>query len=629
MPPVAGAADRDRTIQEWVNEIHALMAFDLGSAARAAKSATLMYPDAPNLVALKAEILLSRGYIEDANKALKGAVSLAPLDIKANIRLVKVAIRLGRIEIARRLIKIGLAGDIGAERLARLMECLIDLGDFSLATVVLRKALKRGDDQALRQLLALAEAGLARDQSDGATPQAKWAWLCAIERLRNGKPANAETLLNTAVEAWPRYWPAWVALRGALEARGRTGDAKALEARWTKAGPQSAAAVEAGCRRRLGSRGLLFDPDEVFPVVRKDDVLGRVQSVEDLLTTDNAYLMLNPGGQTTRHAPAVAFDDRNPKPIRVTSTAPETFLASLRNPMLVGRGVVVTEDGAIIDDITPRNPEKYQARQQGEGRQFDPSSFNGGMCNIRYFDTPAFLMMGPTDQSFGDWIINFPPKLLLAEAAGLDCPIVIGDGCLPQTVDTLAALGVSGDRLIRHDAAGVSVFAKLYAPSWPMMERLQHIIDPFAVYRRAVLPAPAGPGPRLYLSREGIGNRRLANEPQVRALFERRGFTVVHPERLNFRQIQETFANPSCVAGPYGSALLNLVFSNRQASCLFLAAPEPELFIREAVTWLGALDLRFGYVRGQSLEGAGDEAWEVSIELVEQALNQILDFAEA
>jgi capsular polysaccharide biosynthesis protein len=238
---------------------------------------------------------------------------------------------------------------------------------------------------------------------------------------------------------------------------------------------------------------------------------------------------------------------------------------------------------------------------------------------VRTYDEPAFLLAGPHDCGFGDWIINFPPRLMLAEAARLDAKIVVSDQAIASAEPMLAALGVNPSRLIRHDTSGVSLFPRLYAPSWPMRLRLNHMPDPFAIYRRAAR-APGSERPRLYLSREGVGRRRMLNEPQVRALFERRGFRTIQPERMSFEETLELFAGPSLVAAPYGSALLNLAFASTKPPCLVIAPPEPESFLLEAISWLGAMELPFGYVRGEP----APDGWTAPLELVEAGLEALL-----
>ena len=631
MPPDDGATDHGRSVKEWASHIRDLIPVDMGAAVRAAKLATELHPEAASLASLKAEIILERGHRKDADKALNIALKLPDMDDKSRLRLIRVAIALGRLDMAVRLIRKALAAERSGEHMATLLEQLISVGDYGLAHEQRRRPFGPEPDPRLKDLFKRAAVGVARDRAWGVGPRAKRRWFKAMEQLRAGRPESAEPHFERLTRAAPPFNGAWIGLRGALSAQGRTEQAAAVADAWALAAPESATVIQTGMRRKLSPRGLLFDPLEPIPMAPKEQLLRRVASADDLKSADNAFLVLDPGGRVLEHAPAFSFDDRASQPIRVTVRTPEVFLASVRNPMLVGRGVVVTEDGVIIEDLTPGNPSKFEARLDDRGMMFDPGQFKDGLCEIRYFDTPAFLLAGPTDHSFGDWMINFPPKLALAQAAALDCPVVIAERFLPQTVDMLAALGVAPDRLIFHDGEGVSIFPKLYAPSWPMIQRLQHPEDVFDIYRRAARPGRQTPGPRLYLSREGVGKRNLTNEPEVRALFEARGFEVVHPERLSFAQTLETFANPSCVAAPYGSALLNLVFSDRTAACLVLAAPEPELFIREATSWLGALGLKFGYVRGLPLDASAvDESspWTIPLTMVSQALDQLLDLID-
>ncbi len=583
-------------------------------------------------MALKAEVLTERGNLAGAAKAFKAAIHCSAIDAKSRRRLTKVAIRMGRADAACKLIMAGLGEGPGLERLVELLEDLIEIGQFGLAHAVLETAQKQDPDPRLARLHALAVEGLARDHASGISPDGKRAWLKAMQHLVSGRPAQAELGFASIARRSPDYPHAWTGLRGALAAQDKTHEALAVEADWARAARLPPAAVQPGVRRLLSPRGLLFDPREILPVMAKETVLERVTSAEALKDADNAYLVLDPGGKTVRYEADFSFDDVNPRPISVMARSPEIFLTSVRNAILVGRGAVVTEDGVVIEDLVPREPREYLARRDAQGMVFDRRAFKDGLCAYRWFDTPAFLLAGPTDRSFGDWILNFPPKLLVAEAVKLDCPIVVTADPLPQTVDMLAALGVDPGRLIFHDELGVSIFPKLYAPSWTMLDRLNPAAGLFDIYRRAVRPSTAAPGPRLYLSRERVANRTLVNEMQMRELFERRGFQVVHPERLTFQQILETFANPSCVAGPYGSALLNLAFSNRRASCLFVGTPMPELFTQEAIAWLGELGLKFGYVHGHAADDSKPllktGPWRAPLDQVELALDRILALSE-
>jgi tetratricopeptide (TPR) repeat protein len=599
---------RERSIRELAEEIRGLMASDLGQAARAAKRAAKAWPDSPALASLRAEILVRRGQYDEAAAALDAAPAFPDPDIKSRLRLVEAAVALGRFGQALEQIEAALRTRPAQEHVLRLAASLIDIGEHALAL----DTLARVEAEALlgmrAELQAVARRGAAADAAAGIEPAGKRLWSLAMDWLRQGRPDQARGGFEEVARRWPAYLPARIGLEGALEAQGR--------------------APAAGAGRRLSPRGLLFDPRETFPLRPRAETLARVDAPEALQAAENAWLPLDPGGQAVRHVPAFAFDRLHPEPVEVSSLAPETFVASLRNPMLVGRGVPVCEDGALVRELTYINPDKFEAGYAPGGCRFDRARFRDGLCDIRCFDEPALLLAGPTDRSFGDWIINFPPRLALAEAARLDCRIVIAEGATAPAEPMLEALGVDPGRLLRHDPTGVSVFPKLFVPSWPMMERLNHMAEPFAIYRRAARPPPAH-RPRLYLSREGIGGRPMLNEPQVRALFERHGFVAVRPERLSLDQARELFAGPACVAAPYGSALLNLVFATTRPACLVIAAPAPELFLREAISWLGAMDLPFGYVRGEPApDPARQDAWIAPMELVEQGLEALLALAD-
>jgi capsular polysaccharide biosynthesis protein len=263
---------------------------------------------------------------------------------------------------------------------------------------------------------------------------------------------------------------------------------------------------------------------------------------------------------------------------------------------------------------------------------FDPLRFRDGMGAVRIFERPALLMCGPTDASFGDWIINFPPRLALAEAAGLhDLSVVVRRDHQSQALDILAALGVGPDRIVLHDLEGVSLFPRLIVPSWPTPAKLAPSAGVYDVYRRVAARPPAGERPLLYLARRNQTSRRMANEDQVCALFERRGFRAVDPGSLSFAEVRELFANPACVAGPFGSAFHNLAFGAGKPINLVLLPDHTRHYLDEIALWHGDLGLRFGYLLGESLPDAGSDAgakhapWIAPLDRLDQAIDTILD----
>jgi len=93
----------------------------------------------------------------------------------------------------------------------------------------------------------------------------------------------------------------------------------------------------------------------------------------------------------------------------------------------------------------------------------------------------------------------------------------------------------------------------LHAPT-PILGRLRE-----RVLARA--PAPSAPGARLYFSRRGTSMRVMVDEAAVEAGLRRRGFRIVHPERLSVGEQIALVREAEVIAGPTGAALANALFA--------------------------------------------------------------------
>lgn len=82
----------------------------------------------------------------------------------------------------------------------------------------------------------------------------------------------------------------------------------------------------------------------------------------------------------------------------------------------------------------------------------------------------------------------------------------------------------------------------------------------FYVRHYGVAPTVAGPGRRLYLSREGAAIRKVTNEPAVVAMLSRYGFESVEPGSVPFSRQAGLFRSAAVIVAPHGAALANLMF---------------------------------------------------------------------
>ena len=454
----------------------------------------------------------------------------------------------------------------------------------------------------------------------------------SLRQLLQGDPAKAEVAARKLIERSPQCASGWAALKGALTARGLPADADAL--RGCLASPPSAAAegpIDLLASRRLSPRGLIFDPAEPVPLRRMAARLAQVRTAADLRETDNAVWFADRGGEWVERDPVLDLGDAAGPPVPVRYATAPKFLASIRNAAVVGEGLALTEAGEFLEELHPPfKASKYGARRHGDELMFEPAPRGRGQLSVKAFDTPAFLMAGPTDTSFGDFLVNFAPRLSLYEAAGLDCPILVRWKPLPQVLSILEALGFGADRVIFHTTDQISLFPKLFVSCWPSENKAAPVAGVFDIYRRASL-APTADRPLLYLDRRHVRPRPLANEEQVCELFAARGFQIVNPGNLTFEQTRRLFANPACVAGPFGSAFHNLVFSGNHPTSLVLIPAHMPYKLVEIAQWQADLGNRFAYVTGEMPAEPHNTRtpWTVSLDKLERALDRMMELVQS
>jgi capsular polysaccharide biosynthesis protein len=206
-------------------------------------------------------------------------------------------------------------------------------------------------------------------------------------------------------------------------------------------------------------------------------------------------------------------------------------------------------------------------------------------------------------------------------------PLVLRRATPEGYVKVLESLGWDRRRIIRPDPRGISIFPRLYTTSWPLQQRSTPIDDLFGVFKRTQgrRTLPPGKGERIFISREGIWKRPLSNEPEIRAIFERRGFRVVRPELLNLQEARDLFANADIVGGAYGSAYMNFAYAPEPPTAMVLMPPETEHFLDEIALWLGACGARFAYLFGDPAPGRDKRApWTAPAAQVEAGLDELL-----
>lgn len=560
------------------------------------------------------------------------AVAADPADVESAVRAARVWLELGApLEAARILSECLEAGGSPRKLYRDGAQLLFDAGLFRKAAQWLIRSIAAAAGEPGEPSftpLDRAMAALVRDALAGLSPDDRRRYLAALEALGSGRPEQAEPLLAELAQGHPDFAAAWLAWRGARQGMGRTSEAEAIGAQWAQVSHLDAETRRAVTSRRLSARGLPFDPAQ--PIVHRQlgSSFAEVGEAAALGDRGDKILVLERGGEALEIEPVIPLAAVGPQQTRFAYKAAAKFVAALDGGAVVGHGVVLNLAGEIPEETWPPcSLEKARFKRVREGFVTDPRLFRGGACPVQVHDTPALMMATPTDSSFGDWMLNVPDRLALAAQAGLDCPLVLREGTPARFVEILADLGWDTRRIIYHDPRGVSLFPRLYATSWPLQHPDRPMRGLLGVYRRAVgrRRLPAGRGERLFLSREGVDKRRLLNEPDIRSIFERRGFRAISPERMGLQEAKDLFANADIIAGPYGSAFLNVVHAPEPPTALVLMPPDAHRFLSEVALWLGSSGARFGYVFGDPAPDRGKrDPWSAPAAKVEAALDELL-----
>ncbi len=613
----------ERSAAEWYQVITAKAAAGAPGALAVCAEAIAAHPAEPRLRRARIKLLYACGRQAEAEADLRRVVELDPGHVKSRLRLSEFYEARGKHEKAMTLLAAGVKHDRSDVAL-RLCHAglLLRLGDFEAAAAAYAAALQRDPACGARPSYELALRRLTADGAAGVRPAAKRLCLKGAESLRRGDAPAAKARFEQALHDDPAYANAWLGLRGANLLLGPAADAPAA-----RKGPGMARTLR---HRTLSPRGLLFDPAVDYRVRSRDEALERVETAEALRSRDNVYWTVDPGGERLEF-PLPGDRPGGASQASISFLTSDSFILSLRAPMLVARGAVITDRDEIIHEVsflhTPAH--KYRARMKRGALRFDAALLHDGVASVRVFDQPAFLMCGAVDRGFGDWIINFPPRLMAYRAAGLDCAIVLSEDVPPKFIDMLLAMGVPRESLLFHDPDGVSVFPRLFVPSWPLPERRRPIRGWMDVFKPLKGSAPS-PARRLYVSRRNIGHRVLVNEDQVIELFRAKGFHIVRPETLSLDQTLEVFGPAACVAGPYGSGLRNVLFCAPSPLALVLMPPYPEAFVEGTALWMSQSGARFHSVTGEAAPGGhpdpdpNEHPWIIDLAQVAQAIDETL-----
>ena len=317
------------------------------------------------------------------------------------------------------------------------------------------------------------------------------------------------------------------------------------------------------------------------------------------------------------------------------ATLEERYVARVPNGLLFAGHNVVLADGshAIYDNL--RHPlgetvvpigEKFIQLRNREKLLLDFSDAQITRAGR------GVQFTSPSSRIYGHWFAEILPRFQTLNALPefADVPLYVDAGLPPghyralelladgqrQIVPLLPGTGVKFDELLLVPSP--TFFPYACHPDTPVMVEISPTSVEACEYLRDRLLdklalsaspwAPGAQGRRLYLGRRAApGTRKLINAVEVEQRHLAAGFEVIYPEDYTLDEQIRIFNSASNVAGPHGSAFINIIFCRPGTRVSAFSHQHGANFAAWAAA-VTAMGLEHLYVVG---EGVADSSWHI------------------
>jgi capsular polysaccharide biosynthesis protein len=228
---------------------------------------------------------------------------------------------------------------------------------------------------------------------------------------------------------------------------------------------------------------------------------------------------------------------------------------------LAPRGLLLSDDGVPLRDGHDEE-EISEARTQIAAATDSPR-----------IDGPAILLVGPGQTAYGHWLVEILPALaVISQVIDVGgCRVMIPrveNRLLSIYLEAVASLGAERVETVRNVLFKCEEVVTVEGLSRTGQSVSPLVLGTFASIGDQVEPAGAE---RLFLSRQGVSQRRVANFEAVQPVLDAHGFDVIEPEQLSLSEQVAHLKAARVIAGPMGSALSGIAFSSPGAKVLSLA----------------------------------------------------------
>jgi capsular polysaccharide biosynthesis protein len=267
------------------------------------------------------------------------------------------------------------------------------------------------------------------------------------------------------------------------------------------------------------------------------------------------------------------------QPIHRQSEIPPDFVAEHQHyppPTAVHayavHGAVVWGNGLLTSGsqfVAPTDclPAYFRPHMRPEGPPIHPvhaGSLNRADVETVTLDHPVASALHP-NLVYGHFLLEILPRLYglsVLRQFGADFPLLLSS-TVPAWVKSFVRMLHPEPGIVWYDATRQRVVApSVILPSMMQTEHNFHPAFNLMVEHLVQLHRPTAPGPtHLYVSRSNYGDERIENEDEVERVMTDLGFSIVHPHQMTPEEQIRLFSGARAVAGEYGSALHNAIFS--------------------------------------------------------------------
>lgn len=294
--------------------------------------------------------------------------------------------------------------------------------------------------------------------------------------------------------------------------------------------------------------------------------------------------------------------------------APEVFLALIHNGRVLSDSfLILSPTNCIILDSVWR---KFHLEEIQElyARRLPPVHRRVKRCAV---------LGARWSKSYYHWLIDTLPRLFVLEKVDLldETPLLLPSNLTQTQYESLHLLGISRDQIMGFDGGHWEV-DQMYFPS--VLARTGNSRPLTALWLRDRFSGALGlsnkqriPRRRLYVSRRDARKRKVLNEQHITSFLDERGFEIVCPGEMCFREQVRRFSTAEVIVGPHGAGLANSVFAPPGATLVELF---PSNYVNGCYWALANVcGHRYAFIIGE--QRASD--FEVSLDKVEKLFERL------